>query len=175
MFNNFVKESNHKIQTLDIFKSTEKLLNGYKNEKDFDIDECLDIYECNKVIIPLMIYQNYHEFVSQENYLNIIEKISNADIFENYIYCEQIWDLVRIYGIIGCVIPSFYSNKFSKNPNSVKLKFSDDLHKTSSKKKKQKYINNTNSDVRKQSLVYVRNKTIDEFIYMDDLIADETK
>ena len=171
LFNNFSKIINHKIQNNDIYKSTYKLLDGYKNidQNDFDIDECLDIYESNKVIIPLMIYQNYHNFVEQKHHIDIIQKLSTADIFENYIYCEQNWDLVGMHGIIGCAIPSYYANKYNTNKENIKLVFTDDLNKTSFKKKKQKYMNTTNSDLQKQSLYFVRNKTIDEFIYIEEL------
>ena len=116
-----------------------------------------------------MIYQNYYKYINIENYYDIVKRLSFSDIFENYIYCEQNWDLLEIFSIISCVIPSYYSKKYSNGLTKQKLLFAIDLNRTSFKKKNKIQIIETNNEINKKSKSYVRNKTIDEFIYINDI------
>ena len=41
----------------DLYKATDKMLTDY-----IDIDTCIELYETEKVLMPLMIHENYHKF-----------------------------------------------------------------------------------------------------------------
>ena len=164
IFNEFEIIMKQKNPTLSLFDATEKLFID-----EFNINECIEIFEIDKVLIPLMIYQNYYKYINIENYYDIVKRLSFSDIFENYIYCEQNWDLLEIFSIISCVIPSYYSKKYSNGLTKQKLLFAIDLNRTSFKKKNKIQIIETNNEINKKSKSYVRNKTIDEFIYINDI------
>ena len=44
----------------DLYKATNKMLTDYK-----DIETCLELYETENVLMPLMIHENYHEFINE--------------------------------------------------------------------------------------------------------------
>jgi hypothetical protein len=149
----------------DLFKATDKMLTEYKN-----IDTCIELYETEKVLMPLMIHENYHKFIKQEKYMKVLNNLSTGDILENYIYGEQNWDLLELHGFISCAIPSYYINKYTNGKKTGTLVFAADLNRTSVKKMNKKNINKTNETINKSSAENIRNKSIDEFIYMGEII-----
>ena len=179
-----------KDQTYDLYKATEKMLLEYEN-----IDTCLELYESQKVLMPLMIHENYHEYIKQEHYYKIIDIMSKADLLENYIHGEQNWDLLEIHGYKSCAIPSYYINKYRNNNTTNKICFAIDLNRTSVKKMNKKNINKTNDKNNKTNdknndknnknnkmndsiddrtnKINIRNKSIEEFIYINDIIEKE--
>ena len=184
--NDFEKTIKKKDFTNDLFKNTKKLLLNYNN-----IDICMELFQLQKVHIPLMMHENYFKCVKKNNYINIIDNFSFGDILENYIYGEQNWDLMEIYGLISCVIPSYYINKYNNNVKYVELIFATDLNKTTTKSKKNKTIkkkNNTNitnksfedvDDLEKEKYENKKkyendknylNKSIEELIYIKDIL-----
>ena len=138
--NNFEKTIKKKDFTNDLFKNTKKLLLNYN-----DISTCIELFQLQKVHIPLMIHENYFKCVKKINYIDIIDNFSFGDILENYIYGEQNWDLMEIYGLISCVIPSYYINKYNNGVKYVELIFASDLNKTTTKSKKNKIIKKKNN------------------------------
>ena len=130
-----------------------------------------------------MIHENYYKFIKKEEYSKVLDNLSKGDILENYIYGEQNWDLLEIHGLISCVIPSYYINKYSNGKKTVFTKkmingnmtkvsdlvFAADLNRTSVKKMNKKNINKTNETITKNSRKNIRNKSIDEFIYMGEI------
>ena len=184
--NNFEKTIKKKDFTNDLFKNTKKLLLNYS-----DIDTCLELFQLQKVHIPLMIHENYFKCVKKNNYIDIIDNFSFGDILENYIYGEQNWDLMEIYGLISCVIPSYYINKYNNGARYVDLIFATDLNKTTTKSKKNKIIkkknnsvainkslddvNDINSEKSENDKKYENdknylNKSIEELIYIKDIL-----
>ena len=111
---NFIDIMKKKDQDFDLYKSTEEMLIDYK-----DIDTCLELYDTEKVLMPLMIHENYYKFIKKDEYHMVLDNLSKGDILENYIYGEQNWDLLEIHGLISCVIPSYYINKFSNGKKTV--------------------------------------------------------
>jgi len=108
----------------------------------YDIDTILKKFTLNKVLIPLMIHQNYINYViksekNEDNQKKILQNISSnlsiGDIVENNIYSNQSWDLMVLYGFFSCVIPILNIENISKKLK-IELKFPDDLPKTSSRK-----------------------------------------
>ena len=165
ILDNFMDIMKKKDQDFDLYKATEKMLTNYE-----DIDTCLELYEIEKVLGPLMIHENYHKFIDSNKYTKIIDNLSIGDILENYIYGEQNWDLLEIHGLISCAIPSYYINKYSNGIKSNQLVFAADLNRTSVKKMNKKNINKTNESINKNSRKNIRNKSIDEFIYMGEIV-----
>jgi len=159
---NFDNTMKTKDQDFDLFKCTEKLLTDYK-----DIETCIYFYEMDKVLVPLMIHEHYHRYLPQNRY-KIIDNFSKSDIIENYIYGEQNWDLIEIHSILCSAYPSYYINKYGSRQKGNKLFFPEDLHRTSVKMMNKKNITKTN-DINKKLNIITRNKTMSEFIYMNDL------
>jgi replication factor C subunit 1 len=165
---NFMDIMKKKDQDFDLYKSTEEMLVDYK-----DIDTCLELYDTEKVLMPLMIHENYYKFIKKSEYYRVLDNLSRGDILENYIYGEQNWDLLEIHGLISCVIPSYYINKYSNGKKTIfkdDLVFAADLNRTSVKKMNKKNINKTNETILKNSTKNIRNKSIDEFIYMGEIM-----
>jgi replication factor C subunit 1 len=165
VFDDFMNIMKKKDLDFDLYIATNKILTDYK-----DISRCLKLYETEKVLIPLMIHENYHKFIKPEQFTKVLDNLSTGDILENYIYGEQNWDLLEIHGLISCAIPSYYINKYSNGKKSGNLVFAADLNRTSVKKMNKKNINKTNESINKNSKENIRNKSIDEFIYMSEIV-----
>ena len=162
---NFMSIMKKKDLDFDLYKATNKMLTDYK-----DIETCLELYETEKVLMPLMIHENYHKFIKPSEYAKVLDNLSIGDILENYIYGEQNWDLLELHGIISCCIPSYLINKYSNGRKSGSLVFAADLNRTSVKKMNKKNINKTNNSLNQNCYKNIRNKSIDEFIYMGEII-----
>jgi DNA polymerase III delta prime subunit len=166
----YCRLSNKKDTDTELFKATEELLYEYKN-----IEECLKLFETEKVLLPLMIHQNYPKSIisnyEDENQYELIQKISESlsigDVIENYIYGDQNWEMQEIHGYYTCVATSYYScSGLEEEPNKVKLNFATDLNKTSIKKINKKNIINTDKCFKNMNTVdYIFiNKIIRKFI-----------
>lgn len=165
IMDNFMSIMKRKDLDFDLYKATNKMLTDYK-----DMDTCLELYETEKVLMPLMIHENYHKFIKESEYSKLLDNLSIGDILENYIYGEQNWDLLELHGIISCCIPSYLINKYSNGKKSGTLVFAADLNRTSVKKMNKKNITKTNNSLNKNCYKNIRNKSIDEFIYMGKII-----
>jgi len=160
----FTEIMKKKDQNYDLYKATDKMLSEY-----IDIDNCLELFETQKVLMPLMIHENYHEYIKEDKYFKILDILSRGDVLENYIHGEQNWDLLEIHGYISCAIPSYYINKYKNNKKNKNLIFAIDLNRTSVKKMNFKNINKTNERLNKNNK-NIRNKSIEEFIYMIEIM-----
>lgn len=159
--------SNMRDMDINLYKATNKLLQNYKS-----INGCVALYETEKVLLPLMIQQNYIECIIQ-NYDDDVDKykltqivsdsLSMGDITENYIYGEQNWNMQDIHGIFTCVTPSFYINV---NDNNKRLDFNSsfpkDLNKTSIKSINKKNIVNTDQ--------CLKNMNIFDYIFVSKVV-----
>ena len=164
ILDNFMNIMKKKNLDFDLYKATNKLLTDYK-----DIETCLELYETEKVLMPLMIHENYYKFMNEKEYEKVLDNLSIGDLLENYIYGEQNWDLLELHGIISCCIPSYLINKYSNGKKNCQLIFAADLNRTTVKKKNKKNITKTNNFLSKNYNKNIRNKSIDEFIYMGDI------
>ena len=165
IFENFTNIMKKKDLDFDLYKASSQLLTNYTN-----INTCIELYETEKVLMPLMIHENYHKFISKDKYNLILNNLSTGDLLENYIYGEQNWDLLEIHGFISCTMPSFYINKYSTKNKNIPLIFAADLNRTSVKRMNKKNILKTNENLCKDFQINVRNKSIEEFIYMGEII-----
>ena len=163
--------SKRKDRDLSIFAATAELIANYQN-----IDECLRLYEGEKVIIPLMVQQNYIKVIlsSSNNTLSqthtlitrIAKVFAKGDLIENYIYSDQNWDMQQVHGILTCAIPSYLltTSKLNENVELLKRKldFPDDLNRTSIKRINKRNVINSNN--------CIQNMSIADFIKANKLI-----
>jgi hypothetical protein len=147
-----------------------------------DIETIIKKFMTNKVLIPLMIQQNYAKYImkfekncdkQKEILKNISDSLSTGDIIENNIYSEQSWDLISLYGFYSCVIPAYNITTINKDKIRIELKFPDDLPKTSSKKinaNNLKYIFNHFDNITIFDLLMIKN-----IIKKDNIILKDYK
>ena len=163
----YFEASNTRDVDINLFHATDKLLQNYKN-----VDSCMSLYETEKVLLPLMIQQNYVECIIQ-NYDDkneiyaltqlVSDSLSMGDITENYIYGEQNWSMQDVHGIFTCVNPSYYINSSVNNQHTrFSSKFPVDLNKTSIKSINKKNIVNTDQ--------CLKNMNIFDYIFVSKII-----
>lgn len=162
--------SKKKDTSVEIFKSSAQMMVKYKS-----IDDCLKIYEKEKVIIPLVIHQNFVKAIinskcNQSKKFTVLSDISKSiafgDLVENYIYSDQNWDMQEVHGFLTCVEPVFKINSEKINIEEYMLRnsleFPYDLNRTSIKKINKRNIVNSNT--------CLKSFEIKDFIYANRLI-----
>ena len=156
--NEFIDKSREKNIDIGLFDSTERILNNY-----LDYETIIKLYESEKVLLPLMIHENYLKKnlnKSKDSWQNIIynivkvsDSISRGDNIETSIYTDQNWYLQNIHGFYTCLNTSFWINKNKSNYkiNTEDIKFSSDLNKTSLKNINRKNILNLSKIINNKS------------------------
>ena len=153
----FIKKSEVKNIDVGLFESTLLLLNKYNNYKTI-----FKLYESEKVLLPLMIHENYKKkiYTKKLEYDNLLyrllkisDSISRGDNIETSIYTDQNWYLQNIHGFYTCLNPSYWINKNnSMNLNLTNIKFGSDLNKTSLRNINKKNITNLLKIIPKKSI-----------------------
>ena len=161
----FLQISQKKDIDVCLIDATMSLLNKYNG-----INYSMQLYENEKVLLPLVIHENYYKKfnaigtcgdnnIDIENILNIMTNISDSisigDIIETNIYSDQNWYLQSIHGFITCIYTSYQLNSKYKNNNKIILTdrdFSSDLNKTSLKNINKKNITNLQDIYNKKTL-----------------------
>jgi len=167
LINLFIENSKKKNIIIGLFNSTKNIINDY-----LEYDNIIKLYEIEKVLLPLMIHENYLKKISKtlekknnNKFLkndvfdiisNIADSISIGDNIETSIYTDQNWYLQNIHGFFTCLNTSYWLNK-DENIALTKLevddiKFSSDLNKTSLKNINKKNINNLIKIIDKKSI-----------------------
>ena len=156
----------------DLFNATGLLLHSYTG-----IDDCMRYYETEKVLLPLMIHQNYIKSIQEaillekiegdtpdifKKIITISELLSKGDVVENYIYGDQNWDMHEVHGYYTCVAPSFILSDINSVNGSVQLDFPMDLNRTSIMKINRKNIINANK--------CLENMNIYDYIYINQIV-----
>jgi hypothetical protein len=174
-FNKFLKYTKLKIKNFNINETTKLVMNNY------NYIDCQNYYNNDKVILPLMIYENFINKIKYNNDLlviNLISKISNcisiADIIETNIYTDQNWYLQNIHGYFSIINTSYYLNNYKDIKDTYDISFSSDLNKTSLKNINKKNYNNIKTSLNKSfndilSINYIiseliKNNNIDDII-----------
>jgi len=150
--NEFIEKSREKNIDICLFDSTARILNNY-----LDYETIIKLYESEKVLLPLMIHENYLKKVlnrNNDNWENIItniikvsDSLSRGDNIETSIYTDQNWYLQNIHGFYTCLNTSYHINMKGNMQSTYKIesediKFSSDLNKTSLKNINRKNIIN---------------------------------
>ncbi len=145
----FFMSSQKKDKDIGLFEGTKQLLDNYKS-----IDKCLSLYETEKVLLPLMIFENYPRNILSRSYdrgdkffdcaSRICNSISMGDVIETNIYTDQNWYLQSLHGFYTCCETTYELSKYPfRNPNQsqkYEITFSTDLNKTSIKNINKKNI-----------------------------------
>lgn len=164
IINDYFETSKKKDTDIDIYKSSIDLILNYQN-----VDECLRLYNGEKVILPLMIQENYPKCLSlftnqSDDILELASKISSSialgDIVENNIYSDQNWDMQDIHCFHSCISPSFNLTNSgigtTKEYLKFKMKFPQDLNRTSIKQINKRNVINANE--------YLKDMKISDFL-----------
>ncbi len=164
----FINKSREKNIDIGLFDATYKILNNYN-----DYETIMKLYENEKVLLPLMIHENYLNKVLNKtkepwetiifNLVKISDSISRGDNIETSIYTDQNWYLQNIHGFYTCLNTSYWINKSNKDTkiNMSDIKFSTDLNKTSLKNINKKNITNL--------LKFIPNKSIYEILIINKI------
>jgi DNA polymerase III delta prime subunit len=161
---NFIDSSRQKDINVGLFEASDLVF-----QKTLNLQSILQLYETEKVLLPLMVHENYYGqiYVTENSMEEIISKtkkisdsISIGDNIETSIYTDQNWFFQNIHGFFTCVNTSRYINK--KKVDRPKVEFSSDLNKTSLKNINKKNINNL--------LCFIPNKTINEILIINSII-----
>lgn len=164
----YKKTTNIKDTDLSLYQATDKILYNYKS-----INQVLRLYESNKVILPLMVQQNYVPYiVDNSDDIELMYKISDllsyGDVIEQHIYSGQNWNLQDIHGIYTCALPSYYLNtRMPDDTMDIKAVFAKDLHKTSIRSINKKNIT--------KSATYLNNMSVTDYLYLSKIIRHHIK
>ena len=164
-FEKFIQLSKEKHNDLGLFETTLELIN-----KEMIYNDINQLYENDKVLLPLMIHENYPKRVlsksnlSNDKVIDQIYEISNSislgDIVETSIYTDQNWFLQKIHCFFSCVYTNYWiNNNDNKGLTLTDIKFSSDLNKTSLKNINKKNINNL--------IKLLPNKSLQDILYIN--------
>jgi DNA polymerase III delta prime subunit len=146
MFDKYKTTLAKKDVDISLFDAAGVLLNVYNG-----IMTSLKFYETEKVLLPLMMHQNYISYVlkakcSTDEKFRLAKRIagtlSRGDVVENYIYGDQNWDLQEVHGFNTCILPSYLLHLYDYDRPLPKLFFAADLNKTSIRNINRKNIQN---------------------------------
>ena len=166
-FYKYIKLSKQKNNELGLFDTTLEIINKNKT-----YDEINQYYENEKVLLPLMIHENYPKRVLNKSKLNtddllnqinkICDSISIGDNIETSIYTDQNWFLQKIHCFFSCINSSYWINYSNNKDIKIdNIKFSSDLNKTSLKNINKKNINNLSK--------VLPNKSLQEILYINKI------
>ena len=156
--NEFIEKSREKNIDVGLFDSTSRILNNY-----LDYETIMKLYESEKVLLPLMIHENYLKKILNKtkdswdniigNIIKVSDSLSHGDNIETSIYTDQNWYLQNIHGFYTCLNTSYHINKKSTNYKiePEEIKFSSDLNKTSLKNINRKNIINLSKIINNKS------------------------
>jgi len=164
IMNEFANKSREKNIDIGLFDSTGRILNNY-----LDYETIMKLYESEKVLLPLMIHENYLKKIlnkTKDNWPNIIgnivkisDSLSRGDNIETSIYTDQNWYLQNIHGFYTCLNTSYWINRKTNNSNykiePENIKFSSDLNKTSLKNINRKNIINLSKIVNNKTNIEI--------------------
>lgn len=130
-------------------------------------------YDKDKVILPLILHENYIKLIESNNNFEIQDKISTidqiskiisfGDTIETFIYTDQNWILHNSHCFITCILTSYLLNPYVSNQkiNKESFSYSTELNKTSLMNINKKNISN---------IIQLTNLQINEIFYLNYLL-----
>jgi len=123
---NILENINDKEFDLATIESCDKIFNN----KDLSYEDLHQYYDTDKIILPLIIYENMYEYLgkctlSNEEKISNLHKatksICNGNLFESVIFNEQRWSLTSVVSNMAVFLPyNIIKNTNNKNYFSVK-------------------------------------------------------
>jgi replication factor C subunit 1 len=149
VFDIYKSKSQKKILNYTLFENVNYLL---YNKLDFD--ECYNIYETDKYLIPMMIYDNFPNYLNNLNNENEKDKLkmmvelhsnfSDADIFEKNIYKNQNWELDYYHCFNSIYSTNSLIHNLKQYNKKCDINFTTLLTQLSSKKFNLNFLNSIN-------------------------------
>ena len=143
---NFLKKNNF---NQNVYKHNNFNIELYDNVKkvfcdNLNITNFYDIYHNYKILLPLLIHENYKKFLkknikNQKNIKNCIMEISDNILFseqiDEYIFNKHKWNLQNLYSIISCQYISYiiHNYKLKTKKTDIKIEYTKILTKNSTK------------------------------------------
>lgn len=122
-------------------------------------DQLLKIYETEKSLLPMMMHENYLDFIPLQVNISDFDKLSNiretidsivlGDIIDKTMYNNQSWHLQEIHGLASSWVPCFYVNRNKKSAYK-KVSFTTALGRFSFQRANQKNINGLVKKINKE-------------------------
>jgi DNA polymerase III delta prime subunit len=178
----YINKSQKKIKNLTLFENVNYLLYN-----KLDINECYQIYENDKYLIPMMIFDNFPNYidnlknVSENEKLNMISELHynfcDADLLEKYIYKNQHWELDEYH----CISSIYSTNNLIHNVKQYNKKcdinFTTLLTQLSSKKFNLNFLNNIKEYIplEYKNIYLFRDNFLKLFFEKNELIKDYLK
>ena len=141
LIDNYILHSRIKNKDFNLFESYKDMLVSSN-----DFNKLLSIYNNEKVLLPLIIHENYYKDIHSKKYSNyeklelcknISDYISKGDVIETDIYSYQNWHLQDYHCFISCIKPIQLLNNLKNyidiNEINYIINFSSELNKTSLK------------------------------------------
>jgi len=146
----YIESVDKKSVELNIFESIKEILCSSKN-----ISKVISLYNNEKVLLPLVLQENFFKDVFEKNPKNklrtiaeVSELISQGDLIETNIYTDQNWLLQDTHCFFSLYKPIKILGdiKTYKSPTEIRypINFSSELNKTSLKNINRKNISNVN-------------------------------
>ena len=176
VFQEYQKNNIKKKNETTLFDTVSNLL-YYKT----NIDECHLLYEYDKYLIPMMIYENYENYLINNNnleekkQLEYMEKISESfcdgDYIEKNIYVNQYWELDVIHSAYTVAIPNYLIHKYNFYKKKCEINFTCLLSKLSSKKFNYNFLNGIKDNINLSfnNIYLFRNYLLNEIFNYTDI------
>jgi len=191
MFKEYQQMSQKKDIDVGLYYAAKNLLDNYHN-----INDCLQLYETEKVLLPLTIYENFYRKIFKQNLTssqilkimsNVTNSVSIGDVIETNIYSDQNWFLQNIHGFYTCADTSYTLNSIHNQTQTQKQtqKQTNTKEKESSPKQKIDYevvfsadLNKTSSkNINKKKNILplqakFKNKNIEDILYINKIFFE---
>lgn len=103
----------------DVFYSAYEIIDEvYNDTVEKDVDELINNCRVDQPLIADLLYSNITNGIDIEGASLILDGFSQADIFQNYTYKNQSWEL-RDYNIASSCVNAFNIIKQQKNPKKT--------------------------------------------------------
>ena len=168
IINTFMTLSKKELNIDGLFNTTLHIVN---NTFNLTYNDIYNLYENDKVLLPLMIHENYPKKLINKNkkidnnhyhnISNITNVISIGDTIETSIYTDQNWYLQKVHCFYSCICSIHWIKNYDRKLDYSDIKFSSDLNKTSLKNINKKNINNINT--------LLPNKSLQEIMYINKI------
>ena len=178
----YINKSQKKRKNYTLFENVNYLLYNKLN-----INECYEIYESDKYLIPMMIFDNFPSYlnnlnnISDKDKLEMIVKLQSnfceADIFEKNIYKYQNWELDEYHCINSIYSTNSLIHNIKQYNKKCDINFTTLLTQLSSKKFNLNFLNSINNNIPLdyKNIYLLRNNLLKLFFEKSKLVKDYIK